>query len=310
MNTTNKNAKAQAEHAVAKVEEVKGNTAVAAVNDIPDYMKGKQGAGTENLDSHDMEIPRIKLIQALSPELQTFNGLKPGEFWHTLAETSIGREVRISPIYIDRRFILWRPRKAGGGILARADDGVNWSPANTDFQVTLPETKKTVTWRTGGDVADVNGRVLAKNVGTVDASGLANWGSYDPSDANSQPAATLMYTLVVALPDYPEMGFAQLTLQRGAVKVAKNLIGKIRMHRAPSYGRVFRMASVEEQGQSGSFMNYKFVADGFVPADVFPAYEALYEQFKSKGLNIKDLDDLQDDASNPAHEGKGNDKDF
>ncbi len=262
---------------------------------VPAFMQGKQGAGTDNLDTGDMTVPRIKLLAAISPEVSDFENAKPGEFWHTLAETTLGRELLVVPIYIDKRYILWRPRKAGGGILARADDGIHWNPANATFDVTLPETKKSVKWHT-------------KN--TVDESGLADWGSYDPSDVNSQPAATLMYTLVVAMPDYPDLGFAQVTLQRSAVRVARDLVGKIKINKAPSYGRVFRMSSYEETGQSGSFFNYRFKAEGFVQnEDHFNAYEALYKQFAATGLNIKDIESLQDEPSENADTSKGETKD-
>lgn len=266
-----------------------------AVAAAPSFMQDKQGAGTDHLDTKDMEVPRIKLIQAISPEVTEHTNAMAGEFWHTLAEESFGRKVSIVPIYIDKRFILWRPRKAGGGILARADDGTNWNPPNTDFTITLPETKKNVTWRTGGDIVDEQGRVTAKNVGTVAASGLDQWGSYDPDNTSSQPAATLMYTMVVAMPDYPDYGFAQLTLQRGSVSVAKNLIAKLKLNSKPSYGRVFSLESVEDQNSSGDpFFNFRFTADGYVQnEDAYNAYEALYKQFSRTGLNIKDIDSLQ-----------------
>lgn len=262
----------------------------AGDNSIPEYMRGKQGAGTENLGTTDMEVPRIKLIQAISPELETFNGLKAGEFFHTMVEESLGKSLRITPIYTDRRYILWKPRKSGGGILARADDGINWFPANTTFDITLPETKKTVKWST-------------KN--TVEESGLAEWGSYDPENPDSQPAATLMYTFVVAMPDYPELGAAMMTLQRGSVKVARNLIGKIKIHKAPSYGRIFKVESTADQNKTGdTFYNYRFTADGFVPPEMFTAYEALYGQFKDNGLSIKDLDSMQEEGGNESSGGK------
>jgi hypothetical protein len=83
------------------------------------------------------------------------------------------------------------------------------------------------------------------------------------------------------------------------------------MHKAPSYGRVFKMAAVDEQGQSGPFVNYRFTADGFVMDETtFKAYEALYEQFREKGLNIKDIETLNgEEAGGPVPGGK-NDKDF
>lgn len=273
---------------------------------MPDFMKGKQGAGTDNLDTSDMTVPRIKLLQAISPEVSEFENAKAGEFWHTLAEQTLGRELLIVPVYVDKRYILWRPRKAGGGILARADDGINWNPPNITFDITLPETKKSVKWTTGGDIVDAQGRVTAKNVGTVDASGLAEWGSYDPNDPNSQPAATLMYTLVIALPDYPDLGFAQLTLQRGSVRIARDLVGKLKISKAPSYGRVFRMSQFDDKNSTGdAYYNYRFKAEGFVSnPDHFNAYEALYKQFSETGLNIKDIDNLQEDDTNKAADVK------
>ena len=47
---------------------------------IPDFMKEDIGSrqGTENFGAEDMETPRLKLIQALSPELQEYSDLRAG----------------------------------------------------------------------------------------------------------------------------------------------------------------------------------------------------------------------------------------
>jgi len=102
---------------------------------LPAFMQEHARLG--GLDVGDLEMPRLKLLQASSPELTEFNNAKHGEFWHSLINESFGSTVRICPIYIDWRFILWRPREAGGGILARADDGKHWTPADTEFTVRL-----------------------------------------------------------------------------------------------------------------------------------------------------------------------------
>src|SRR5579864_1149163 len=104
---------------MAKQLAVKEDTQVAV---IPDFMQEQVGLGTERLGSSDAEVPRIKLMQMLSPELEDHDDLKAGDFYHTLTEESLGKEVRITPIFTDVRFVLWRPRKSGGGILARADN--------------------------------------------------------------------------------------------------------------------------------------------------------------------------------------------
>src|SRR5690348_5043008 len=100
---------------------------------LPAFVQEHARLGT--LD--ELEIPRLKLLQASSPELTEYDNAKEGEFWHSLMHESFGPMVRICPIYIDWHFIMWRPREAGGGILARADDGKHWTPADTEFTVTL-----------------------------------------------------------------------------------------------------------------------------------------------------------------------------
>lgn len=275
---------------MAKTEiALKKDNAVA----LPDFMAEHAGLGTETLGAADVEIPRVKLMQALSPELEEFNVLKQGDFFHTLAEENLGKTVRVCPIYIDNRFILWRPREAGGGILARADDGVHWSPPNGEWTVKLKGGAE-VKWRTAATVAQ---------------SGLDQWGSYNPSDPNSPPAATRMYNIVVTFPDNPDVPPAVLTLQRSAIRVARRFIGKLKITRAPSFGLIFEMSSVKDKNANGeTFHNYAFKGDGFVTdKKVFDGNFELYKYFKTQGIQVKDLESAQDDAVPDVEAEKGGD---
>ena len=273
---------------------VKAGTALA--QPIPEFMQGQRGMGVENIGVGDIETPRIKLLQAVSPECEQFDDAKPGHFWHTIAEKSLGKELRIVPVYVDLRAILWRPRWDGGGILARADDGIHWSPPSGEFEIhpSKDNKKHTVKW------------VLKP---TVAESGLLDWGSHDPSDPNSQPAATRMYNVAVALPDHPDLGAAVLTLQRSGVRPARKFMGKLKLMPVPSFGAYFKMGSVSEDNKSGdSFLNYTFTADGLVQEpEEFYAYKELYEGFKSMGLQIKDLENAQEEQPDAA--GASEDKD-
>jgi hypothetical protein len=241
---------------------------------LPAFVQKQAGVG--GLGVGDVEIPRLKLLQAQSPELSEFKNAKQGEFWHSLIDDSIGSTVRICPIYIDWRFILWRPREAGGGILARSDDGKHWTPADTEFTVTLKSGHE-VKWRTARTVA---------------ASGLNRRGSYDPSDPKSPPAATRMYSIVCSFPDRQDLPPAVVILQRAATRMATKLIGKLKVLRAPSFGVIVEMASVK----SGEFYNYAFELFGPVEDKAF--YEenfAQYRFFMERGLKVKDLEGAQED---------------
>jgi len=273
--TTNVPAKNKAAPPPAKVQE----------GAMPAFMQGKQGAGLEALDQGDYEVPRIQLIQAVSEQAQDGRA-KPGDFWHTVLEEVLGDTLTIVPIYTSKAYILWRPRPPvdAGGILARADDGVNWSPANVEFEVKIDKKGNTAKWRTAP---------------TVKESGLDQWGTFDPTDPKSQPAATYIINQVVILPDHPNIGPAVLSFQRSSVKPAKKFLGKLRLNPAPSYGRIFEVSSIDESGDSGNYKNFRIEARGHVQDEEdFKTYENWYNVFKKMGgVRVRDLDKLQDDEN-------------
>jgi hypothetical protein len=247
----------------------------------------QQHAGLGRLGVGDVEIPRLKLLQSWSPELTEFNNAKQGEFWHSLIDVSFGSTVRICPTYIDWRFILWRPREAGGGILARADDGKHWTPADTEFTFKLKNGLE-VKWRTAR---------------TVTASRLDKRGSYNPSDPKSPPAATRIYSIVCSFPDRQDLPPAVVILQRAAIKAATKLIGILKVQRAPSFGVIFEMTSFKDKSPSGEFYNYVFEMVGTVEDKAF--YEenfAQYRFFMEQGLKVKDLEGAQEDEASSAEE--------
>jgi hypothetical protein len=53
-----------------------------AKTQLPAFMQEHAGLG--RLGVGDVEMPRLKLLQAPSPELTEFNNAKQGEFWHSL----------------------------------------------------------------------------------------------------------------------------------------------------------------------------------------------------------------------------------
>lgn len=253
-----------------------------ALASVPDFMKQDVGLGVEALGAGDMEVPRLIVLQSLSPEVVDGDE-KPGSFYHTILEEALGKELRMVIVYADIKYILWKPRHEGGGILARSDDGKTWTPPNATFEVKpYKDQPKVVSWQTKPTVAE---------------SGLDKFGSSDPNDPNSQPAATKMWNFVVVLPDHPEMGPMVLTLQRGMADVGRNFSGKLKMSGLPTFGQVYNATVRKENKGSGDFFSLSFNREKILGADDVEEYEyykSLYQQFSSMGLNIKDIDNLQE----------------
>ncbi len=249
-----------------------------AKTQLPGFVQKYAIRGGLGVDSAG--IPQLKLLQAQSPELAQSNNAKQGEFWHSLINDRIGPVVRICPIYIDWRFILWRPWEAGGGILARADDGKHWTPADTEFTVKLKSGHEVI-WRTASTVA---------------ASRLDKRGSYNPSDPKSPPAAARIYSIVCSFPDLQDLPPAVVILQQAAIKTATKLIDQLKVLRAPSFGVIVEMSSFKDKSLSGEFYNYAFEVFGPVEDKAF--YERNFAQFRflmQHGLKVKDLEGAQED---------------
>jgi len=264
-------------------------TPKGAIAEVPEYMRGKAGQGTEGVGAADVALPLIKLAQAISPELDTIDGLKAGDFFHTVTEDILGPELTIVMVYCDIRAMLWRPRKSGGGLLARSEDLKTWNPSNAVFDVTL-DNKKIVKWATKGSVME---------------SRLLEFGTSDPDDPQSQPAGTRMYNLAVMLPDYPQLSPSIVTNQRSQIRPVKNLLGKMKMSRAPSWGQRFKLQSVEDQGPSGPFFNVRYIADGFVTdPQEGTIYEEFYKKFLDDGVRIRE-EDLEQASSDVAAAAQG-----
>ena len=120
---------------------------------VPAFLRDYTGPmGTENIDSGDVTIPRLKIGQAISPEVKE-GGLKEGSLFINVTGQAVwkpGDEPLIAHIVAtSKEYILWRPRKDGGGILARARPvpvkgggrRYRWDKPNQKFDVkvvTLP----------------------------------------------------------------------------------------------------------------------------------------------------------------------------
>lgn len=249
---------------------------------LPAHLSAPSAVKIGNLDNSDRIIPRIKLMQGISPEVTTYEAAKTGEFWHTLAEMSLGKTVRVVPIRVHKSLVLWAPRGDERGILARSDDGKNWDKPNESFEVKLKGSPKKQLWETRNNVAE---------------SGLAEFGSSIAEDKNSPPAAALTYNWVFLPIDFLDLGVGVVINSRSAVKPSKMLWSKIDTGTVPPYYRVYEMTSVEQVADGDKFYNYQFTAAGFVEdPEVAKICEGLAIEFEK--IAFRSNDDSEDTSDN------------
>lgn len=260
---------------------------------LPAYLQGQSVVNHDNFDSSDVVIPRIKLLQGISPEIEQYNDAKSGNYWHTGLDMSLGSEMRF--IVADRRkkYLLQAPIQDGQGILARSDDAKRWDKTGS-WQVKIKGQKNPVTWT----INDID----------VEKSGLTGWGTSIPGDEDSPPAATLFYDYLVFLPDHLDLGPAVISLARSQIKKAKKgLNDKISMHATngrPMQALIFQAGVIDETSDGQSFKNWSFRSAGFVQD------EGLFNQmleYRGSLANLKIQDEGGvDEPEKATDDGEGN----
>lgn len=90
---------------------------------LPAYIKQGQNRGNENVTSEDLQLPRIDVLQALSPQInkkkeEYIQGAEVGMLFNTLTGELYHDGVCFTPVSFVKRFLVWVDRKidSGGGL--------------------------------------------------------------------------------------------------------------------------------------------------------------------------------------------------
>ena len=215
-------------------------------NEIPDFMKqGNRGA--ENVGTDDMIIPRIELIQALSPVRKKsdpayIEGAEEGMLYNNVTRTLYGTEVTVVPVYYTKQFLVWKDRKAGGG----GSNGFRGAFASKEL-------------------AD---RAIAE---------LAEE-ALEVSDTAQH------FVLVRNGDDWQE---AVISMAKSKVKVSKRWNSLMRLSNMDSFSRAYKLsATTETNARNESYFNFNVAALGFVNKELYERAEKLYETIRTGGVKV------------------------
>lgn len=233
-------------------------TAVAVKEEggLPAHLQGGKTTKIGNVDQSDLIIPRVKLMQATSKELDNYNEAKKGQFWHNIACVSMGETIRGIPIIMRKSYVLWSPRDDSRGVLARANDAIHWDqPAGMEFEVKPKNSPHKVKYVLGE---------TTKSKGPNGEPALSEFGSSIPGDVNSPPAAALTYQFVWYFPDFEALSPAIILNTRSSVKPAKDLLSKIDMRPTDHWNQMFSITAIKTKNQANEeFFNYIYSANGY-----------------------------------------------
>ena len=103
---------------MAKSVATKKQTAVAVVDE--DMLFEDQGAGAEGISSQDLMVPRITILQSMSPQINKrdgkyVEGAEVGYIFNTVSNEATDGEkgITVVPIKYRRAHIEWKPNRGG-----------------------------------------------------------------------------------------------------------------------------------------------------------------------------------------------------
>ncbi len=245
----------------------KQETGVAQYDAELAKLYGADGAGSENIGREDVALPFLKILQGLSPEVTRGNekfikGATPGQFINSLTSELWDGEagVEIIRVYFEKKYIEWRPKKAGGG-LVRISDTLEEAKANK-----VPDT---------GD-KDVDTQVDETHQTYCLVKGATGWGPVLFSASRTK------------LPFMRKWNGLVLNTKAGDLKDDPNA-AKLPPHvQLKPFGVVYSLTSVTKTNDSGTF---------FIPAlgktkrlaagQEFKAAAEFYEVIKSGRVKVE-----------------------
>lgn len=221
--------------AVATRPATPGNAVVPA--ELNDLFAAQAGVGLEDMTQADRVTPFLGLIQGLSPQVdrtkpQYIAEARTGDLFNTVTREVYTNEtggLRVIPVLFQKVWNQWIPRKEGGGFLG------SYSDKDLKNPIFVPPSS-----------ADYDGP--ADTIETANHFVLAQ-----SKDGSWQPAVI-------------SMKVTQLKASRNWNTQTTIAASK---YKAPIWARIYRITSVSQQNDQGTFFNYKIDDIEFVTKELF-----------------------------------------
>lgn len=220
--------------------DVKEKSLVLIQDQVPEHLQGRtQGAGrgSENVGTEDLVIPRLEVLQALSPmcvkgEAEYNKDAEPGMLTNSVTRQLYGKEVFVVPVHYSKQWLVWKDRQKGGGFFGAYPDA---------------EAAKVRVTEEGGEKAGIEAIDTPTHLCL-----LVNRETGDVDE------------VIVSMP-------------RTKAKISRQWNSMIRMAGGDRFARVYRVTSQHEKNQKGDFYNFAIAQSGFPSKGLFAKAERLWQ---------------------------------
>lgn len=247
--------------AVAKKEE----TAVVFTTEMPSYLANQQqtGRGMEDVTANDLIIPRLELVQSLSPARDKTSpafipGAEEGSLFNNVTRELYGAEAYVVPVVYKKQWLVWKDRKQGGG--------------------------------SNGFRGAFNSEQEAK----------AKIAELAPTEQGLEAVETAQHFCYV-IKSTGQVEEVVISMAKSKLKVSKRWNSLMRIGGGDCFSRVYKVSAVVEANAKGEkYQNLAIAPAGYTPEEIYRKAENLYNQIHRGGVVVSN--DYEDGGGAPTSE--------
>jgi hypothetical protein len=205
-----------------------------------------QQRGSEDVSSDDLTIPRLQIIQALSPQKKKTNaayidGAEEGMAFNTATDFLYKDGLFLVPVYFRKEFLIWTKERT-------ENNGFRGSyPTELIAMEALRELED-------GPLCEI-------------------------SDTHQQ------FCLVVD-PETKTAQEIVISMAKSQIKISKRFNTQIRLAGGDRFNMVYKFSVVDDKSDKGEFYNWGFKKVGYVPAWAYKQAEMMYDAVKSGSRDV------------------------
>ena len=215
---------------------------------VPDYIKRGGNRGSENVTNDDLQLPRINVIQALSPQIsknkpEFIQGAEVGHLFNTLTGELYPDGVVFCPVTFQKRYFVWKTQDSGGGLRG---------------------------------IFDFNKQKEAELL-TVELN--------EGSSKDEEYECVLTHEHLVLMQDGTEV---ILSCAKSKTKASKKFNSMVRLNGDDRFSRQYKLTVVDDENEHGKeYKNFNISpalgAEAFPKKDVYLKAESLYGAIETEG---------------------------
>jgi hypothetical protein len=234
---------------------VEGEVMIFDQQEAPDYISSEQ-RGSENVGQEDIIIPRLEIVQALSPQVKPGDAkyieeARPGMLVNSVSQKLYGKEAIVIPVTYQKQWLVWMKRKdkEGKGL-----------PGGFFGAFNSPEEAKDRAEQEGGET---------NNIEVLD---------------------TPQHLCLLLNFETGKTEEVMVSMPRTKAKISRQWNSLVRMAGGDRFARAYRIGTAMEKNKNGEdYMNFTITQLGFPSKPVYLKAEELYKQMQAGRAVVMDV---------------------